>query len=149
MTEMSRQRVTQPADPENDPLASEEARRQARASLAARSERAQQERLPSEVFRAHMYGCFIHDPVGLKLLDEMGVDNVMIETDFPHNSTWYPFSMEKAHASLSGLPGEVQRKILRGNAERVFSFTPADPPADEFRDSRTSTQGTRTLQRKD
>jgi hypothetical protein len=125
---MSRQRVTQPADPENDPLVTDEARKQARASLEARSQRAQQERLPSEVFRDHMYGCFIHDPVGLKLIDDLGVDNVMIETDFPHNSTWFPFSMQKAEESLAAVSTEAKAKILRGNAERVFSFTPAEPP---------------------
>ena len=128
MTEMSRNRITQPADPENDPLVSAEARELARSALESRSTRAQQERLPSEVFRDHLYGCFIHDPVGLKLLDDLGVDNVMIETDFPHNSTWYPFSMQKAKESLAGVPDEVGRKILRGTAERVFAFTPAEPP---------------------
>jgi predicted TIM-barrel fold metal-dependent hydrolase len=128
MTEMSRNRVTQPADPENDPLVSPEARELARQSLDTRSARARQERLPSEVFRDHMYGCFIHDPVGLRLLDYLGVDNVMIETDFPHNSTWYPFSMGKAKESLAGIADEVERKILRGTAERLFAFTPAEPP---------------------
>jgi predicted TIM-barrel fold metal-dependent hydrolase len=127
MLEMSRNRVTQPADPENDPLVSPEARELALASLQSKSTRARQERLPSEVFRDHVYGCFIHDPVGLKLLDELGVDNVMIETDFPHNSTWFPHSMSKAKESLAGFPDDVRRKILRGNAERVFSFTPSEP----------------------
>jgi predicted TIM-barrel fold metal-dependent hydrolase len=51
----------------------------------------------------------------------------MIETDFPHNSTWYPYSMPKAQESLAGVADDVRRKILRGNAERVFSFTPAEP----------------------
>lgn len=127
MTEMSRQRVTQPTDPENDPLVSEDARKLAKQSLEARAERALQERLPSDIFREHMYGCFIHDPVGLKLLDELGVDNVMIETDFPHNSTWYPFSMPKAEECISHLPNDVKWKILRGNAERVFNFTAVAP----------------------
>jgi predicted TIM-barrel fold metal-dependent hydrolase len=129
MTEMSRSRITQPADPENDPLVSPEARELARASLEAKSARARQERLPSEVFRDHVYGCFIHDPVGLKLLDVLGADNVMIETDFPHNSTWYPFSMPKAQESLADVADDVRWKVLRGNAERVFSFTPAEVDA--------------------
>ena len=129
MTEMTRSRVTQPADPENDPLLTPEARALAMRSLAAKASRASRERLPSEVFRDHVYGCFIHDPVGLKLLDELGTDNVMIETDFPHNSTWFPHSMPKALESLADVPADVRRKILRGNAERVFSFSPAEAPA--------------------
>jgi hypothetical protein len=39
MTDMSRNRLTQPTDPENDPLVSQEARDLARASWASRSAR--------------------------------------------------------------------------------------------------------------
>ncbi len=85
-------------------------------------------RLPSEVFRDHVYGCFIHDPLGLKLIDEIGVDNVMIETDFPHSTSCWPHSMERINESLEGWDPERRWKLLRGNAERVFQFTPAEPP---------------------
>ena len=86
------------------------------------------ERLMTEIFRDHCYGCFIHDPVGLQLLDFIGVDNVMIETDFPHNSTWWPHSMEKAQEWCQDLPADVRYRVLRGNAERLFQFTPAPAP---------------------
>ena len=125
---MTRDRVTQPTDPENDPLLTEEARAMAKAALEERAMRAADAPLPSEVFHDHVYGCFIHDPLGLELVDRIGVDNVMIETDFPHNSTWFPFSMEKAQESLAHLGGEDRWKVLRGNAERVFRFAPAEPP---------------------
>jgi hypothetical protein len=81
------------------------------------------------VFREHVYGCFIDDPLGLRLIDVMGVDNVMIETDFPHLTSMWPNSMQKAQSSLAGLDDEVKWKVLRGNAERVFKFTPAEPTA--------------------
>jgi hypothetical protein len=129
MTEMSRERVAHPVDPENDPLLSDEARKLARLTMEARALRDQSAPLPSEVFRKHMYGCFINDPVGLKLIHEIGVDNVMIETDFPHNSTWFPHSMQKAQEWLKGLPVEVKWKVLRGNAERVFKFVPVQVSA--------------------
>ena len=96
MQEMSAQRVTNPFDPENDALRSpRRVAAAAQASIDAAVEVGEASRMPSEVFRDHCYGCFIHDPVGLKLLDEIGVDNVMIETDFPHNSTWCPHSMDE------------------------------------------------------
>jgi predicted TIM-barrel fold metal-dependent hydrolase len=125
---MTRDRVTQPTDPENDPLLTEDARAMAKAALEERAMRAADAPLPSELFHDHVYGCFIHDPLGLELVDRIGVDNVMIETDFPHTSTWFPFSMEKAHESLAHLGGEDRWKVLRGNAERVFRFAPAEPP---------------------
>jgi predicted TIM-barrel fold metal-dependent hydrolase len=128
LMEMSRTRVTSAFDAENNPLLSEAARNLAKLSIEGRALKDSKERLPSEVFHDHIYGCFIHDPVGLRLLEWIGVDNVMIETDFPHNATYYPNSMQKAQESLAGLPDDVRHKILRGNAERVFQFTPAAAP---------------------
>jgi len=128
LMEMSRSRVTSAFDAENNPLLNEEARSLAKITLEGRAQKQLKERLPSEIFRDHIYGCFIHDPVGLRLLDWIGADNVMIETDFPHNATWYPNSMQKAQESLAGLPDDVRHKILRGNAERVFQFMPSLPP---------------------
>jgi hypothetical protein len=37
-----------------------------------------------------------------------------------------PFKL--AHERLHGLPEDVQHKILRGNAERLYRFTPSAPP---------------------
>ena len=125
MLEMSRSRVTQPHDAENNPLLTEEARKMAAITMAARAERDKKAPLPSEVFRKHVYGCFINDSVGVKLLDEIGIDNVLIETDFPHNATWFPHSMEKAQQALAHLSKQDRYKILRGNAERLFQLTPA------------------------
>lgn len=84
--------------------------------------------LPSQVFQEHVYGCFIDEPIRPKLLDELGVDHIMVETDFPHTATNWPHSMERVDVCLQGLSDEARRKILRGNAERVFDFVPVEPP---------------------
>lgn len=78
-------------------------------------------------FRDHVYGCFIDETVGLRCLDIIGDDNVMVETDYPHTDTTWPDCIEVATALVGGLAPEVQRKILRGNAERLFRFTPVEP----------------------
>jgi predicted TIM-barrel fold metal-dependent hydrolase len=62
------------------------------------------------------------------MLDVIGEDNVMIETDYPHSDTTWPHSIKLAHERLDGLPEDVQYKILRGNAERLYRFTPSEPP---------------------
>ena len=86
-------------------------------------------------YREHFYGCFIDDHTGLGMLDVVGEDNVMIEMDYPHSDTTWPHSIKLAHERLeaAGLSDEVKWKILRGNAERLYRFTPAEPPANVIR----------------
>ena len=49
----------------------------------------------------------------------------MIETDYPHSDTNWPNSIKIARKDWSaGLPERQQYKVLRGNAERLFRFTP-------------------------
>jgi predicted TIM-barrel fold metal-dependent hydrolase len=84
---------------------------------------------PYELFAQHVYGCFIDDPVGLRMLDLLPIDNIMIETDYPHPDSSYPRSREMASAALAGLEPDARAKVLRSNAQRVFHFLPAPPPA--------------------
>jgi predicted TIM-barrel fold metal-dependent hydrolase len=51
----------------------------------------------------------------------------MVETDYPHTDTTWPDSIDVAKKLVQGLPAETQYKILRGNAERLYRFTPAEP----------------------
>ena len=64
-------------------------------------------------------------------LDIVGEDNVMIEADYPHSDTTWPNSITLAQERLeaAGLSDELKYKILRGNAEKLYQFTPSEPPA--------------------
>jgi hypothetical protein len=55
----------------------------------------------------------------------------MIEMDYPHSDTTWPHSIKLAHERLNHakLPDELQYKILRGNAEKLYRFNPAEPSA--------------------
>jgi predicted TIM-barrel fold metal-dependent hydrolase len=77
--------------------------------------------------RDHVFGCFIEETSGLRCLDIIGEDNVMLEVDYPHSDTTWPDSIEVAHRLLKDLPPETRHKVLRGNAERLFRFTPVEP----------------------
>ena len=48
------------------------------------------DRLPSDVFREHILTCFIADPIGLKLRDDIGIDNMCWEQDYPHSDSSWP-----------------------------------------------------------
>jgi predicted TIM-barrel fold metal-dependent hydrolase len=80
-------------------------------------------------FADHVFGCFIEDQAGLNNVKFIGVDNIMIETDYPHSDSTWPNSIRFAHKQLEGFSDEDKYKILRGNAERLFQFTPAEPPS--------------------
>jgi predicted TIM-barrel fold metal-dependent hydrolase len=80
-------------------------------------------------FREHIYGCFIEDFNGIAALDYLGTDNIMCETDYPHTDSTWPNCITTAKKQVGKLPPEIQYKLLRGNAERLFRFTPAPNPA--------------------
>ena len=81
-----------------------------------------------ETFRNHVYGCFIEDHHGIANLDEIGEDNVMCETDYPHSDSTWPNCVEVVKGIIGHLPDTTQYKLLRGNAEALYRFTPAEPP---------------------
>jgi predicted TIM-barrel fold metal-dependent hydrolase len=83
---------------------------------------------PRQLFRDHMFGCFIEDEFGASNLDAIGIDNVMIETDYPHTDSLWPDSLATAHQMLAGRSDADKYKVLQGNARRVFDFEPAPMP---------------------
>ena len=58
----------------------------------------------------------------MKLLDEVGVDNVMFETDYPHSDGTYPNSRATAMRLFGHLEDDVVHKLARGNAIRLFDL---------------------------
>ncbi|MGE0878722.1 MAG: amidohydrolase family protein [Acidimicrobiia bacterium] len=80
-----------------------------------------------KLYHDHVYGCLIDDIHGLNNLDVIGEDNVMCETDYPHSDSTWPDSIKLMQKRLAHLAPEVQYKVLRGNAERLYQFTPVVP----------------------
>lgn len=83
---------------------------------------------PKQLFENHIYGCFIEDYYGSAHLEEIGFDNVLMETDFPHGDSSYPHSMTGAREQLARYSDDVKYRVLQGNARKLFDFTPASPP---------------------
>jgi hypothetical protein len=85
--------------------------------------------LPSQLFRDHISICFIEDQHGADSIDEIGIDNVLIEVDYPHPDSNWPNTVPHLRKQLSGRSDEEIHKIFQGNARRIFDFTPAVPPS--------------------
>ncbi len=85
--------------------------------------------LPSEIFRHNMYLCMIEEPVCLGHRDDIGINKIMWECDYPHTDTTWPDSQRTTRAVLdeAGVSDADADLITHGNAERVFNWQMADP----------------------
>ncbi len=62
------------------------------------------------------------DHVGTRLLDLIGEDQVMFESDYPHGDGTWPNTAARAEELLGHLEPELQRKIVRGTAIELFDL---------------------------
>ena len=78
---------------------------------------------PSQLFKEHIYGCYFDDTHGLRSLEEIGVDNVTFECDYPHSDSTWPHTAKIAAEQTRELSDEVVYKLMRGNAIKMLSIT--------------------------
>jgi len=77
---------------------------------------------PSEYFRRQLYATFIDDSFGLAHRQEIGVDNLLWSSDFPHSATFWPRSQEKIARDFSDVGEADKRKILHDNLAKLYGF---------------------------
>ena len=84
------------------------------------------DRTPSDVFREHFLTCFIADPIGLRLRDEIGIDNICWEQDYPHSDSSWPRAPEElaAVAARYDVSDREINQITHENAMRWYHFDP-------------------------
>jgi predicted TIM-barrel fold metal-dependent hydrolase len=77
---------------------------------------------PREYFHRQIYASywFEHDP--RYAIEQLGPDNIMFETDFPHPTCLYPGIQDHVKNTLGALGESVQRKVLFENAQRVYKI---------------------------
>lgn len=83
-------------------------------------------KLPSEVFREHSLACFISDPTSLKLYQDIGIDNIAFETDYPHSDSLWPDAPEVLleQCNGAGLSDDDIDKVSWKNAARFCDHDP-------------------------
>jgi predicted TIM-barrel fold metal-dependent hydrolase len=87
-------------------------------------------RRPSEYIYGQVYGAFICDAVGCKLLPEYGLDTFMWSNDYPHSACIWPGATQFIAQDLGHLRPEDRAKVLCGNAARLYNDGQLPPPAD-------------------
>jgi predicted TIM-barrel fold metal-dependent hydrolase len=77
---------------------------------------------PSAYWRRQVWATYQTDPIGIKLIDELGADKIMWGSDFPHPDGVWPDSQEYIRKELGHLPEDVRRQVVCDNAARLYGF---------------------------
>jgi predicted TIM-barrel fold metal-dependent hydrolase len=77
---------------------------------------------PQEYWDKHFYASFMVDPLGLSMVDRIGVDKVMWSTDFPHNESTYGYSTSSLASVVEAVGPENAVKIVSDNAKAYLGL---------------------------
>jgi len=77
---------------------------------------------PSDYWRRQCRATFQDDRLGIKCLDELGEENVMWASDYPHRDGVWPDSDEYIERQFKHLPDTTRRKITCENAGRFYGL---------------------------
>ncbi len=77
---------------------------------------------PSEYVKRNISATFQDDPLGPGTWKFFGEDNYMWASDFPHADSTFPNSVKTIGENFSGVPAEIRRKIVFGNANQLYGL---------------------------
>jgi len=79
--------------------------------------------LPSDYFHRQVYANFWFEQLEPWHLDAIGADNLLFETDYPHQTCLSGSEItDSIEAGLAGVSDEVRQKILWRNAASLFNL---------------------------
>ena len=78
---------------------------------------------PKEYFRKHFWVTFWFESYAPKhMLEEIGVERVLFETDFPHPTSLYPGVQDKLVDLLGGYDYATRKRVLERNAVELYNL---------------------------
>jgi predicted TIM-barrel fold metal-dependent hydrolase len=77
---------------------------------------------PSEYWRRQCKATFQFDPIGTKLIDDIGVETLMWGSDYPHPDGVWPQSSKYIAEQFGHLPPDVVSKITCENAGKFYGL---------------------------
>jgi predicted TIM-barrel fold metal-dependent hydrolase len=84
--------------------------------------------LPSEYFKRQCYACFwFEEKSALAAIEQVGADNLLYETDFPHPTSMSPgpnsvavYPKDFIETHLTKLPEADMLKVLQTNSAKLY-----------------------------
>jgi predicted TIM-barrel fold metal-dependent hydrolase len=77
---------------------------------------------PSYYWHRNMAATFEQDQVGMRLLDLVGIENLMWATDYPHPDSTWPRSQEVLATHLTDLAPDQVELVASGNVSRIYKL---------------------------
>jgi predicted TIM-barrel fold metal-dependent hydrolase len=75
---------------------------------------------PSEVLRRNFWFCTLDDPSTIDTRHRIGVENVMVEVDYPHGDSTWPDTQDVIAAAWGHLPANELRMMCSENAAALY-----------------------------
>jgi predicted TIM-barrel fold metal-dependent hydrolase len=82
----------------------------------------QPEHDPRYYWGTHMCASFMVDSLGLKQLDEIGIDKVMWSSDYPHNESTFGYSERSLAAVVDAVGPEDAVRVVGGNIRNFLGI---------------------------
>jgi predicted TIM-barrel fold metal-dependent hydrolase len=77
---------------------------------------------PSEYFHRQVYATFIDDAVGVENRHQIGIDNIMWSSDYPHTASTWPHSRDIIARDFKAAPETEKWKIVRENVIALYDL---------------------------
>jgi predicted TIM-barrel fold metal-dependent hydrolase len=75
---------------------------------------------PRELMQRNFWFCTIDDIAGLEQRHRIGVDHLLLESDYPHQDGTWPDTQEIVWSQIGGFPGDEIERLAWRNASELF-----------------------------
>jgi predicted TIM-barrel fold metal-dependent hydrolase len=82
--------------------------------------------LPSSYVPGRVYGCFFDDMVGVDARHQIGIGQLVFETDYPHQDSTWPNTVDVVAEIAARVTPEELQMLVRTNAIEMLHLDPAD-----------------------
>jgi predicted TIM-barrel fold metal-dependent hydrolase len=75
---------------------------------------------PAEVMTRNFWYCAVEDQSSFVQRERIGIDNILLEADYPHCDSTWPHTQRTIEEEIGGLPADDIRKITWENASKLY-----------------------------
>jgi predicted TIM-barrel fold metal-dependent hydrolase len=75
---------------------------------------------PSEVFQRNFWFCAVEDPSAFLQRERIGIEHILLESDYPHSDSTWPKTQEVIEKEIGGLPKNEIEKMTWKNASNLY-----------------------------